>query len=38
MFLEWYDKACGQHGDPIFHTFAIPHDDLMLGKIDVFHA
>ena len=37
MFLKGYDKARGKHGHPIFHAFAIPHDDLMLGEIDVFH-
>jgi hypothetical protein len=32
------DKACEKHSDPIFHAFAIPHNDLMLGEIDVFYA
>jgi hypothetical protein len=38
MFLEWADKAVGQHGDAILHAFAIPHNDLMLREIEVFHA
>jgi hypothetical protein len=29
MFLEWVDKAGGQHGDPILHAVALPHNDLL---------
>jgi hypothetical protein len=38
MFLEGADKAGGQHGDPIPHAFATPHNDLMWREIEVFHA
>jgi hypothetical protein len=33
MFLEGADQTFGQHGDPIFHAFAIPNDDLTWGKV-----
>jgi hypothetical protein len=36
MFLKWRDEAGGKHCDPIFHTFAVPHTNQMLGNITVF--
>jgi hypothetical protein len=36
MFLEWADQAGGPHGDPSLHAGAIPHDDLLLGKVEIF--
>jgi hypothetical protein len=36
IFLEQYDQAFRQHGDPILHAFAIAHDDLMLGNVESF--
>jgi hypothetical protein len=38
MFLEWADQAGGPHGDPILHAVALPHHDLLLGKVEIFHA
>jgi hypothetical protein len=38
MILERAGQAFGEHGDPILHTFAIPYDDLMSGKVQVFDA
>jgi hypothetical protein len=38
MFLEWADKAGGPHGDPILHAFAIAHDALLWGEIEVCRA
>ena len=35
-FLEWADQAGGQHGDPLVHALALPHDDLLLGKVEIF--
>jgi hypothetical protein len=38
MFLEWANKAGGQHGDPILHAVAIAHHDLLWRAIEVCHA
>src|SRR5882724_546819 len=38
IFLEGADQGFRQHGDPIFRAFAIPNDDLTLGKVQVFDA
>ena len=38
MFLEWADQAGGQHGDPIVQAFAIAHDNLLVGKVEIFDA
>jgi hypothetical protein len=38
MFLEGADKAGGQHGHSILHAFAIVHDDLTLGTVEIFDA
>jgi hypothetical protein len=35
IFLERYDQAFRQHGDPILHAFVIVHDDLMLGNVEI---
>ena len=35
MFLERYDQAFRQHGDPILHAFVIVHDDLRLGNVEI---
>ena len=38
IFLERYDQAFRQHGDPILHAVAIAHDDLTWGHVEVFDA
>ena len=38
MFLERYDQAFREHLHLIFNAFAIAHDDLTLGKVEVFDA
>jgi hypothetical protein len=35
MFLERYDQAFRQHGDPILHAFVIVHDELRLGNVEI---
>lgn len=38
LFLEGGDGALGQDGDAVFVTFAIAHDDEILGKVYILHA
>jgi hypothetical protein len=35
IFLERYDQAFRQHGDPILHAFVIVHDELRLGNVEI---
>jgi hypothetical protein len=38
MCLERADQAFGQRGAPLLQAFAIAHDDLTLGNVQVFDA
>ena len=38
MFLQRRNEYIGQHRHPVFRLFAIGHDNLALGKIQVFNA
>ena len=38
MRFEVGDEAAGQHGDAVFHAFAVANDDLLLGEVEVFDS
>lgn len=37
MRAEWLHGALGEHGNPVFVSLAVPHDDLAIAEIEVFH-